>query len=376
MAEFWDGWFDDGGNADPFPEGTTVPQPSDAPNFNDPGSGLGDIFTEQDFNDRFGGGGGNPFGDFGGIGGDPFDSPPEQQLFYSVGTGDVVDAKGTVVMPGEQFVTVVGKIQEATQWDERFQPSEYQKAWAEVNTAMKPLNDFLGGGLGKTLTALGLGAIGLGLSSAVTGGSKPFVPPGRVPVAANPQAVALARQIREKNLQGVLDRSNTPGSSADPITQALTERLGKALRGEVSNPVLERSNRQEKDELFNTLVRRGVRPEAMASDSAAIEKSGRLDESQAIRQYLDNLSTIGQLEPRQAGRMSSELASNASLSGLDAIGAEQNFNNDLALKLAYNNYLQDQAGKRNLATQIGSIFGSAAGGLAGSGQRFYLGQGY
>ena len=374
--EFWDGWFPEVDQGvvgeDPFPGGARVPEPGDF-RIDDPGVGLDQIQTEQEFFDRFGGG-----DNFDRFGGDTFGAggDPGSQLFYSVGTGDVVDAQGKVIQPAADFQRVVGDIQEAQKWDQRLQPSEWQKAWAAVNESAKPLNDFLGGGLGRTLTSLGLGAIGLGVSQAFAGSERPFVPPGRVPVAANPAAVALSRRIRELNLRGLEDRSKAPGSSADPITNALTDRLDKALRGEVSNPVLERSNRQEKDELFNTLVRRGVRPEAMASDSAAIEKTGRLEESQSIRRYLDNLQTIGQLEPRQAGRLSGELANNASLAGLNDIGAELNYNNELALRLAYNNYLQDQAGKRSLATQIGNIFGTAAGGLSGSGQRFYLGQGY
>ena len=377
--DFWEGWFPDVDQGvvgeDPFPAGGRVPEPGDF-RIDDPGVGLDQIQTEQDFVDRFGGGSFGAGGGGGDFGGDTFGpgGDPGSQLFYSVGTGEVVTDQGKVIMSGEQFARWTGKLHDALSTPKENQ-TEYQRAWAEVNEAAEPLNKFLGGGLGKTLTALGLGAIGMGLSSAFAGSDRPFVPPDRVPVSANPQAVALSRRIRELNLKGLEARSAAPGSSADPITTALTERLDKALRGEVSNPVLERKNRDEKEQTFNALVRRGVRPEAMATDSAAIEKTTRLDESQSIERYLDNLATIGQLEPRQAGRLSSEVSSNARLAGLDAIGAEQTYNNDLAFRLAYENYVRDQAGKRNLATQIGQIFGTAAGGLAGSGQRFYLGQG-
>lgn len=342
----WDGWFGE----DPFPAEATVPD-----------SG-GDVGLDWLMDPAFGGGFADPFGAaqfnlFSEGGRSSLDQFGTEQLFYDLSNGGVFDARGREVMPGDAFQRSLEALRLAAQTDVNTDPTGWQRAWAAVDRAFAPINKFLGTPLGGTLGALGLGAVGIGVANLVAGGQGRFVPPSRTGIANNPAAVRLANEIRMRNLR--LLNSFAPGDSADPVTSQMTERLQKALRGEVSNPVLERAFRDEDEELRNRFLRRGYTGEGIDTSSAGIERRGRLQESQSIRTYLDNLATIGQLEPAQARRLAAEDASRFRLSGFDEFGAQQRFDDDLALRLAYEQYLQDREGRRNLATQLGALFGRA-----------------
>lgn len=300
---------------------------------------------------RFVGGVGAPesFGDVGGAAA-PF-------LGYDRQTGHLVDVRtGAVILDARGMRELTDNLKGGN-----------MQRVAEI---LKPVNAALNTSLGGTLAALGLGAAGIGLARSVAGDAGRFRAPARVQgVGMNPAAQALMRDIRMRNLQGLNTLTPDAATSGDPITVDLAGRLRKALAGEISNPGLDRANRLEREQLETRMLRRTGGSPLWDQTSAGIEARARLDESQAIRRYLDNQNTIAQLDPAVRARQSEESNRLARLSGIDTFDADRQFENQLGLQLAQNEYLQDRSDRADLAKGIAAIFGTAASGLTGGSRR-------
>lgn len=280
--------------------------------------------------------------------------PVGKELFFNPASGEVVNAAGQRIIDAETLRLTADLISGAAPAD----PTIMQRITAGLKTA----DAFLGTTTGRTLAMLGLGAVGLGIGRAVAGSGQPFQPTSSgTTLADNPAAIALQQEIQMNAMEQLRRAGINPGGTAgelDPITAMLTERLKKAFSGEVSNPVLERANKQEQERLANEIFQKWGR---FGDDSSpAIEKKVLLDESQAIRAYLDNQNTINTLAPMQGNRITSNLGFQASLAGLDRLGSQQQAQNDLNDRLAFQAWQTENADRQNTARSIASLFGLVA----------------
>lgn len=228
---------------------------------------------------------------------------------------------------------------------------------ASMERTLGPLSNFLGTRVGQTLAMLGLSTAALFINKAVQGSPKPFTPPAPTAGRAinNPVLTAQERAIREAAMGGIRNVL-TPGgggTSTDPITTSLTEQLQKALRGEISNPTLEKAKTTE-DEAFLNRMARTYGPYWEGTPGARQQKQ-ELSDSQAIRTYLDNMSTIGMLAPQQASRINQETNRNIQLSGITGMDAQRQVADNLNLQLAYQAHQADQARRAQTANSIAGI---------------------
>lgn len=293
-----------------------------------------------------------------------FTHPVGKDLFYNPDTGEVVNAAGQRVIDRETLGLTADLIANRVTPE----PSIVER----IMKGLKPAEAFLGTNTGRVLAMLGLGAAGLGLGRLVAGSPERFVPPEPVgSLANNPAAIALQQQIQMNAMETLrragIDPTGTAGQ-LDPITAMLTERLKKAFAGEVSNPVLERAHKKEKEQLANeTFLKWG--PWGKDLSSPAMEKKVLLDESQAIRTFLDNQNAINSLAPMQGNRIASNLAFQSGMAGLDTLGAQQQAMDQLNQRLAYDAWQAENADRANTARSIAQLFGMVADRAIGGSRR-------
>lgn len=283
------------------------------------------------------------------------------ELFYDPNSGHIVNPSGQPIID-KATVSLLADLASG-----KVAPTE-PGLMDRLMAGLKPAEQFLGTNLGKVLATLGLGAAGLGLGQLVAGNQPAFKPPalnGPSSPALNPAAIALENEIRMNGLRRLRDAGLDTTGAGDPITAQLVERLNKAFRGETSNPVLQRAYAQENEKLNNEIAQKYGR--GGGESSGALERRSRQAESQSVRDYLDNTQTINTLAPMQGQRVQASIAQGADLSGINTAGGQRQFYDDLATRLAYNNYLQDAQSRSSLARGIAGLFGQAAGiGLGGT----------
>lgn len=187
-----------------------------------------------------------------------------------------------------------------------------------------------------------------------------------------------------------------PVGETDPVLTGLTDRLNRALRGEVSNPALERAFREEEDTVRNAL-RLQLGPGYELS-TPGMDRLQKLKESQAVRREDDVRQTIAGVAPLELGRRqfgeglrqqglteragllnlgrqpATSLASTASLlapvqpllnPNLEA--QERSVADAVRLQTALSAFQSREADRRALGQSVASLFSGAAGyGLGGN----------
>mgnify|MGYP001609697977 FL=1 len=131
-------------------------------------------------------------------------------LFFNPDTGEVVNDQGLRLLDRSQTQDLFNTAGAAS----RREPGALER----LGAILKPVNDFLGTSLGRTLGILGLGAAGLGLGALAAGGDTEVRLPDSTPVSP---IVGATR--------GALERALTQPSV---VPGALSQGAGEApLRG-------------------------------------------------------------------------------------------------------------------------------------------------
>lgn len=289
--------------------------------------------------------------------------PPGRELFYDSRTNSIVDAKGNIIIQDtSRLAKAIDDMQASRPGPER------DSAFQRLAKELEPVNRFTGTPIGRTLATLGLGALATGVSQLLAPGKSNFrPPPTSLSSVDNPAAQRLATDIRGANLKRLKGLSDPAAATGDPTTDTLTNRLGEALAGRISNPILAKSNEDEKNQFLNRMQR--LYGSNWERDTNAQKERSTLSDSQSIRTYLDNMNTIARFEPAQRARIADTTNQAARLSGLGNVDADLAHRSDLASQLAYNDFVEERNRQNERAKSIGGIFSLAAGAASGGGSR-------